>query len=53
MSMMTIKVYDWGEVEWFYSRKSYRKARWKKAGQRLLNDFLKQSGAKGIIYVKG
>lgn len=48
---MIIKVEDWGEVKWIFYRKSYKKARWRKLGQRLLDDFQKMPGAKGIIFV--
>lgn len=49
---MVIKVYDNGEAKWFFYRKSYRKARWRKLGQRLLNDFKKEYSTKGLIIVK-
>lgn len=49
---MYIEVFDWGEVKWHFYRKSYRKARWRKLGSRLLKDFQKQYAAKGVIHVK-
>lgn len=49
---MTIIIRDDGVIKWKFYKKSYRKARWRKLGQRLLNDFLKQPGAKGLIFVK-
>lgn len=48
---MLIKVANDGTVKWIFRRKSYRKARWRKLGQRFLNDFQKTPGAYGLILV--
>ena len=40
-----------GTVKWRFDRKSYRKARWRKLGQRMIDDILKEPGAYGMIYV--
>lgn len=49
---MVIIVTSYGKIIWKIYRKSYKKARWRKLGQRMLNDFQRQYAAKGIIYVK-
>ena len=50
---MTIYVRKGGKIEWKFYRKSYRKARWRRLGQRLLNDFMATNPeATGIIFVK-
>ena len=36
---MTIEVEKDRTVKWNFYRKAYRKARWRKLGQRCLNDF--------------
>ena len=48
---MTIDIAKDGTVKWIFYRKSYRKARWRRLGQRLLNDFQKTPGAYGLILV--
>lgn len=48
---MTIDIAKDGTVKWIFHRKSYRKARWRRLGQRLLNDFRKTPGAYGLILV--
>lgn len=48
---MAIKVEKDGTVKWIFHRKSYRKARWRRLGQRLLNDFQKTPGAYGLILI--
>ena len=48
---MTIEVAKDGTVKWIFYRKSYRKARWRKLGQRLLDDFRKTPDAYGLIFV--
>lgn len=49
---MIIIVTSYGNIIWKFYRKSYKKARWRKSGQRVLNNFLKDYPAKGIICVK-
>jgi len=48
---MVIWVEKDGTVRWVFRRKSYRKARWRKLGQRLLDDFKKTPGVSGMIFV--
>lgn len=49
---LAIIVRDDEDIEWRFYRKSFKKARWRKAGQRLLNDYLKIPAPKGVIWVK-
>lgn len=48
---MLIKISKDGTVKWIFYRKSYRKARWRRLGQRMLNDFYKIPGTHGLIFV--
>lgn len=48
---MVIKIAEDGTVKWWFYRKSYKKARWRKLGARLLKDFQKEAGAHGLIFV--
>ena len=52
---MTIEISKDGKIKWSFYRKHYKKARWRRAGQRELNWFLKfmeeNPGAYGIIIV--
>ena len=48
---MVIEIDKDGSVRYTFIRKSYRKARWRRLGQRLLRDFLKTPGAAGLIIV--
>ncbi len=48
---MVIKIAEDGIVKWVFHRKSYKKARWLRLGARLLNDFQKDTGAHGLIFV--
>ena len=48
---MIIEVSQDGTVKWNFYRKAYRKARWRRLGRRLLNDFRKTPGAYGLILV--
>lgn len=47
---MFIIVHKDGQIEWHFWRKSYRKARWRKLGQRMLDDYIKH-GLQGLIIV--
>ena len=38
---MTITVHQDGQNEWHFYRKSYRKARWRKVGQRMVDAMLR------------
>ena len=38
---MTITIDKNGVIKWNFYRKSYRKSRWRKIGQRLLNNIIK------------
>ena len=49
---MVIKIAEDGTVKWQFRRKSYKKARWRKLGARLLKDFQKDTGTHGLIVVK-
>ena len=49
--VMIIKIAEDGTVKWQFYRKSYKKARWRKLGARLLADFKKDAGAHGLIFV--
>ena len=49
---MVIKIDKDGIVKWQFYRKSYKKARWRKLGARLLKDFQKEAGVHGLIFVK-
>lgn len=49
---MVIKVSEDGSIKWIFRRKSYKKARWRRLGERLLKDFQKDIGAYGLIIVK-
>ncbi len=48
---MVIKIAEDGTVTWKFYKKSYKKARWKRLGARLLVDFQKEAGAHGLIFV--
>ena len=48
---MSIEIGKDGIVKWFFYKKSYKKARWRKFGQRFLDDFRKTPGAYGLIFV--
>lgn len=48
---MVIKIAEDGTVKWQFYRKSYKKARWRRLGTRLLTDFQKEKGANGLIFV--
>ena len=52
---MTFNVAVDGSAEWHFYRKAYRKARWRRLGQRCLNDFHRfqkeHPGAHGLIIV--
>lgn len=48
---MVIEVAKDGTVKWQFYRKSYKKARWRKLGARLLADLQKEAGAHGLIFV--
>lgn len=48
---MIIIIAEDGTVKWQFCRKSYKKARWRKLGTRLLKDFQKDAGAHGLIFV--
>lgn len=47
---MTIRIVD-GVITWKFYRKAYRKARWRKAGQRQIEIMQKYHGAKDILIV--
>lgn len=47
---MCIIVYEDGRTEWHFWRKAYRKARWRRLGQRMVDDFIK-NGFHGLIVV--
>lgn len=50
---MTITYDVHGNAEWRFYRKSYRKSRWRKEGQRMLDYLLKNyPGTSGIILVR-
>ena len=46
---MFIKIFKDGTIKWYFHRKAYKKARWRKLGQRLINYFQKTPGAYGLI----
>lgn len=48
---MVIKIAKDGTIKWIFHRKSYKKARWRKLGARLLEDFQKDIGTHGLIFV--
>ena len=49
---MTITVDKQGNIVWHIYRKSYKKARWRRVGQRCINDMLKNfPGYDGLIIV--
>lgn len=48
---MIIKIAEDGTVKWQFYKKSYKKARWRRLGARLLKDFQKETGAYGLIFV--
>lgn len=48
---MVIKVAKDGTVKWQFYRKAYKKTRWRRLGARLLEDFQKDAGASGLIFV--
>lgn len=48
---MVIEVAKDGTVKWRFYRRSYKKARWKRLGERLLADFKKEADAHGLIFV--
>lgn len=49
---MTIKVDAYGNAVWVFYRKSYRKARWRRVGQRLLDEVQRRyPGYSGLIVV--
>ena len=49
---MTIKVDAYGNAVWVFYRKSYRKARWRRVGQRLLDEVQRcYPGYSGLIVV--
>lgn len=49
---MLIEVFEDGSVKWHFFRKSYRKARWKREGDRQLQYFQKHfPGGSGMIGV--
>ena len=47
---MIIIIHRDGSVAWHFHRKSYRKARWRKAGQRQVND-IQKDGSFGLAIV--
>jgi hypothetical protein len=53
---MVIKISKDGTIEWKFYRKSYRKARWRNAGKRELDWFMKfkkeNPEAHGLIIVR-
>lgn len=48
---MTIEFDEHGNVQWNFYRKAYRKSRWRKLGQRLLDSMLKEGYKNGMIIV--
>lgn len=48
---MIIEIAENGTVKWRFYRKSYKKARWRRLGARLLADFQKDVGTHGLIFV--
>lgn len=47
---MTIIIHPDGRIEWHFYKKAYRKSRWRKVGQRLINGMLKNDSY-GLIGV--
>ena len=47
---MFIIVLKDGRTKWYFLRKSYRKARWRKLGQRMIDYYIKH-GSYGLIVV--
>ena len=47
---MIIIIHRDGSVAWHFYRKSYRKARWRRAGQRRVND-IQKDGAFGMAVI--
>lgn len=48
---MTIRFDEHGNVQWNIYRKAYKKSRWRKCGQRLLEHCMKQGYKSGLIIV--
>jgi len=47
---MTIFIYKDGRTVWKFYIKSYKKARWRKLGQRMVNEIIK-SGCHGLVII--
>ena len=49
---MTIQIHKDGNIKWNFYRKTYRKARWRKLGKRILDRITKEyPGYYGLIVV--